>query len=89
MTTMNAATAEHPAIGPINPPKESDLRERNIGLLTSSNSWLCASAGTAGMRSTRDSKPMFMVALGAATAEVARAGWATKDPGRTANGRGG
>lgn len=85
MTTMNAATAEHPAIGPINPPKESALRERNRGLFTSSKSWLCASAGTAGTRSTSDSRPMFMVVLGAATAEVARAGWATNDPGRTAN----
>lgn len=84
MTTMNAATAIQPPIGPINPPNELALRERRRGLLfTMSKAWLCTSAGIAGTMSTSDSRPMFMVALGATTL-AARAAGVTKEPGRTA-----
>lgn len=84
MTTMNVATARHPPIGPINPPKESALSDSSSGLFAISRTALCASAGTAGRTSAICSSPMLMVALGAAT-EVVREG-ATKDPDLTVEG---
>lgn len=79
MTTMKVATARHPAMGPINPPKESALSDSSSGLFAISRAVLCASAGTTGSTSTICSSPMFMVVLGA-TMEVARTAGATKDP---------
>lgn len=84
MTTMKVATARHPPIGPINPPKESALSDSSSGLFAISRTALCASAGTRGRTSAICSSPMFMVALGATT-EVGRAG-ATKDPDLTVEG---
>lgn len=81
MMTMKIATARHPVMGPISPPKESALRASRLGLFTSSSTWLCASAGTAGTMFTTDSSPIDI--LGAERA-VARALCATRVRGFTA-----
>lgn len=88
MTTMKTATARHPVMGPINPPKESALIDSRSGLFATSRTELCASAGTTGSTSTICSRPMFMVVLGA-TMEVARTAGATKDPDLTVREMGG